>query len=181
GSYACNPAAVCLLARPAPERWMQQVATEMNLSETAFLVPEGDGQLLRWFTPGVEVALCGHATLASAHVLWETGRLKPEETARFYTKSGLLTAQHRPDGIEMDFPALPTTPCPAPPDLLEALGARAEFVGKSGTDYLVVVADEQALRGLRPDFARLATLPVRGIIVTSRAAPGAGYDFVSRF
>src|SRR5919198_4042739 len=103
--FGGNPAAVCLLPAPRGEDWMQMVAREMNLSETAFLHRENDGWRLRWFTPAVEVALCGHATLASAHVLWETGQLGPGETARFHTRSGLLTAVRTGSGIEMNFPA----------------------------------------------------------------------------
>jgi predicted PhzF superfamily epimerase YddE/YHI9 len=178
--FAGNPAAVCLLPRPAPERWMQQVAAEMNLSETAFLLAEGDGYRLRWFTPAVEVDLCGHATLASAHVLWEAGYLEPDEEVQFLTRSGLLTAEQRAAGIELDFPARPASPCPPPPGLLDALGTAAAWVGHNGMDYLVVVEDEQTVRGLRPDFARLAALPVRGVIVSSQA-DSRDCDFVSRF
>jgi PhzF family phenazine biosynthesis protein len=178
--FAGNPAAVCLLERPAPDRWMQQVAAEMNLSETAFLVPAADGHGLRWFTPAVEVDLCGHATLASAHVLWETGRLAPGDAARFHTRSGLLTAEQHGDGIEMDFPALSAEPCGDVPGLTAALGVRATFLASSGMDYLVVVEDESSVREMRPDFARLAQVKVRGVIVTSRAT-GGKYDFVSRF
>src|SRR5262249_25643139 len=112
--FAGNPAAVCLLAEPAGERWMQQLAREMNLSETAFLHPQSDGFHLRWFTPTVEVDLCGHATLASAHTLWSAGRLRPDQQARFYTRSGMLTAARKGDWIEMDFPATPPEPV-APP------------------------------------------------------------------
>jgi PhzF family phenazine biosynthesis protein len=159
---------------------MQQVAAEMNLSETAFLIPAEDGYRLRWFTPAVEVDLCGHATLASAHVLWEAGCLKPETAARFHTRSGLLTAVRHGGDIEMDFPARPAEPCPDRHGLAAALGATAKSLGQNGMDYLVEVADEQAVRSLRPDFARLAALPVRGVIVTSRSSAGP-YDFVSRF
>jgi PhzF family phenazine biosynthesis protein len=178
--FGGNPAAVCLLPQPAADRWMQQVATEMNLSETAFLVPADDGFHLRWFTPSVEVKLCGHATLASAHVLWEVGRLRPEEPARFHTRSGLLTAVRQDDGIRLDFPSLPPEPCPPPAGLADALGAAAVFTGKNGMDYLVDVGDEQVVRNLRPDMVRLAALPVRGVIVTAKGT-GDPYDFVSRF
>src|SRR5438105_9480972 len=134
--FSGNPAAVCILPAPAPqdERWMQDVAREMNLAETAFLHPENEGYRLRWFTPAVEVALCGHATLASAHVLWEEGRLPPNRQARFHTKSGLLTADRRGDWIELDFPATPPAPAPAPPGLkpdlapLERVAARGIIV-----------------------------------------------------
>ncbi|HZY90145.1 MAG TPA: PhzF family phenazine biosynthesis protein [Gemmataceae bacterium] len=178
--FAGNPAAVCLLPGPRDERWMQQVGAEMNLSETAFLCREGDGYRLRWFTPTVEVDLCGHATLAGAHALWETGLLPPEEEARFYTRSGLLTVARRGEWMEMDFPAKPPAPAPAPAGLAEALGAAPRYVGRNQFDYLVEVESEQALRALRPDVARLGTLPVRGVIVTARATT-AGFDFVSRF
>jgi PhzF family phenazine biosynthesis protein len=178
--FAGNPAAVCLLPGPRDEGWMQQVGAEMNLSETAFLFPEGDGHRLRWFTPTVEVDLCGHATLASAHALWETGLLPPEEEARFHTRSGLLTVARRDDWMEMDFPAKPPAPAPAPPGLAEALGAAPRYVGRNQFDYLVEVESEAALRALVPDIGRLAALPVRGVIVTARATT-AGFDFVSRF
>jgi predicted PhzF superfamily epimerase YddE/YHI9 len=178
--FAGNPAAVCLLTGPRDAAWMQQVAAEMNLSETSFLVPGDDGHHLRWFTPAVEVDLCGHATLAAAHALWETGRLRPEEPARFHTRSGLLTARRAGGWIEMDFPATPAEPCPPPDSLLAALGAVARSVGKNRFDYLVEVESEEALRRLGPDIAALARLPVRGVIVTARATMP-GFDFVSRF
>jgi PhzF family phenazine biosynthesis protein len=178
--FAGNPAAVCILPEPAGERWMHNVALEMNLSETAFLHRHGDGFNLRWFTPTVEVDLCGHATLASAHVLWEEGHLKVNETARFHTRSGLLTAVQRGEWIEMDFPAKREESAPAPPNLLEALGVRAKYIGKNQFDYLVEVASEDVVRELKPDFTLLGTITVRGVIVTSRAA-SSEYDFVSRF
>ncbi len=183
--YAGNPAAVCLLPAAREPAWMQAVAREMNLAETAFLVPRNaaapaEGYDLRWFTPAVEVDLCGHATLASAHVLWQAGLLPPERTARFFTKSGELTATRRGAWIELDFPATPDTPAPLPPGLEQALGAPAQYVGRSKFDYLVQLADEAAVRALRPDHRALRQLPVRGTIVTAQAA-GGPYDFVSRF
>jgi predicted PhzF superfamily epimerase YddE/YHI9 len=135
-----NPAAVCLLSSARDAAWMQKVALEMNLSETAFLVPREDGFDLRWFTPATEVALCGHATLASAHVLWEGRILPPSEQARFHTKSGVLTADKIGDWIELDFPATPETPATPPEGLLDALGVAATYVGRSRFDYLVEVA-----------------------------------------
>jgi len=169
--FSGNPAAVCILPAPAPqdERWMQDVAREMNLAETAFLHPENEGYRLRWFTPAVEVALCGHATLASAHVLWEEGRLPPNRQARFHTKSGLLTADRRGDWIELDFPATPPAPVPAPPGLAAALRVGTRWVGRSKFDYLVELDSEDAVRGLKPDLAALERVDARGIIVTSRA------------
>jgi PhzF family phenazine biosynthesis protein len=178
--FAGNPAAVCLLTREPAERWMQQVASEMNLSETAFLLPSGDGYRLRWFTPAAEVALCGHATLASAHVLWETGRLEPAQQARFHTKSGPLTVERSTSGLVMNFPARPAEACQTWQDLPDVLGVRAAFLGRNNMDCLVVVEDEAVVRSLRPDFARLGSYPVRGTIVTAPSRDPA-YDFVCRF
>lgn len=178
--FAGNPAGVCILPRAADEAWMLNVAGEMNLAETAFLVPQRDGYDLRWFTPTVEVDLCGHATLASAHVLWEDGHLKPTAQARFHTKSGLLTADRRDSWIDLDFPATPPAPADAPAGLNEALGAKPRFVGLSKFDYLVELDTETAVRNLDPDLGAIARVPARGVIVTARADQGK-YDFVSRF
>jgi len=152
----------------------------MNLSETAFLETRNDGFALRWFTPTTEVALCGHATLASAHVLWEEGHLAPAQQARFHTKSGLLTGDRAGEWIELDFPAKREESAPMPSGLAEALGATPKYVGRNQFDYLVEVDAEETVRSLAPNHAALAALPVRGVIVTSRAA-SAAYDFVSRF
>ncbi len=178
--FAGNPAAVCILSEPRDDHWMQNVAMEMNLAETAFLVRQDDGFNLRWFTPAVEVDLCGHATLASAHVLWETGHLSPDEQARFHTRSGLLLAERKGEWIEMDFPATPAHAASAPDGLLEALGVSAVYVGKNRFDYLVEVESEETVRGIRPNFSQLLEVEARGIIVTSRANTR-DYDFVSRF
>jgi PhzF family phenazine biosynthesis protein len=175
-----NPAGVCFPPDPRDEAWMQAVAKEMNLSETAFIRPEADGYGLRWFTPAVEVDLCGHATLATAHVLWESGRLELGRQARFHTRSGLLTAEQRGPEIELDFPASVTEPTTLLPWLGEALGVEPLYIGKTRFDYLVEVGSEEIVRGLRPDVSRLKALSVRGVIVTSAAA-APGYDFVSRF
>jgi predicted PhzF superfamily epimerase YddE/YHI9 len=174
--FAGNPAAVCLLDGPRPDDWMQALAAEMNLSETAFLLPRPDGWGLRWMTPRVEVDLCGHATLASAHVLWSEGRA--EARLHFHTRSGVLTAERDGATIVLDFPAVRAAPAGDDPGLAAALGARLLFLGRNGMDYLAEVADEQTLRSLTPDFARLAELPVRGVIVTASSRE---YDFVSRF
>jgi PhzF family phenazine biosynthesis protein len=186
--FCGNPAAVCLLPAARDERWMQQVAREMNLSETAFLVRRPDGFDLRWFTPLVEVDLCGHATLASAHVLWEQGELGPDETARFHTRSGLLTALRRGDWIELDFPAAPVVAAEPPAGLVEALGVEPVFAGRSARDNLIEVASEAEVQALAPDFTALRRIEARGVIVTSRASTpnpstgsGQGFDFVSRF
>ena len=175
-----NPAAVCILSRHRDDTWMQNVAREMNLSETAFLEKKEDGFNLRWFTPAVEVELCGHATLASAHALWEIGYLDPKEQARFFTKSGLLTAALTDDWIEMNFPVEPETAASAPPDLSSALGVGFTYVGKNRFDYLVEIDSEESIRRINPDFSLLATVPMRGVIVTcpSRSTE---YDFISRF
>ena len=178
--YVGNPAAVVPLTGPRDEEWMRAVAREMNLSETAFLYPEGDAYRLRWFTPAVEIELCGHATLATAHVLWETGRLAPGATARFQTLSGLLTAERNGEWIELDFPVNPASPVDPQAGLAEALGAAPTYAGKSRFDYLLELATPGEVRALAPDFSRLRTLPVRGVIVTARG-DGAPYDFVSRF
>jgi PhzF family phenazine biosynthesis protein len=175
-----NPAAVCLLPEARDEGWMQSVAAEMNLAETAFLVRQEDGYNLRWFTPKMEVALCGHATLASAHILWQTGELPLAETARFHTLSGLLTAARSGDRIVLDFPATPPTASEPPAGLLEGLGATPVYVGRSAFDYLVEVADETAVRELKPNLHVLMDVDARGIIVTGRAYDPR-YDFVSRF
>jgi len=176
-----NPAAVCFLDRERDEAWMRNVAAEMNLSETAFLLPRGDDWSLRWFTPAVEVKLCGHATLGSAHALWEEGRLGANDVAHFHTLSGVLTAARDGEWIELDFPATIEQEIAPPDGLLESLGvAHAWYVGRNEFDYLVEVDSEDEVRALQPDFARLAQLPVRGAIVTSKASAD-GVDFVSRF
>ena len=180
-----NPAAVCLLPSERDAAWMQLVAREMNLAETAFLVRRGgeDGGFgLRWFTPTVEVDLCGHATLASAHVLWEENHLPAGETARFHTRSGLLTAARRDGRIWLDFPALPEVPADAPDDLARALGAPIRYFGVNPIDSLAEVDSEETLGALRPDLVALRRLGGRGLIVTCRARAGSsGYDFASRF
>lgn len=178
--FSGNPAAVCVLRAPAVEEWMQQVAEEMNLSETAFLYPEDGGYNLRWFTPGAEVDLCGHATLASAHVLWEDGLLPRTAEARFSTRSGLLTAAYDDDWITLNFPAKPPIAAAPPDGLLEALGVDAVAIARNQFDYLVVVSDEQAVRNLQPDMSALQRISMRGVIVTA-ASIDPKYDFVSRF
>jgi len=177
--FAGNPAAVCLLPSWKEDHWLQAVACEMNLAETAFLVRQPNHFDLRWFTPTVEVDLCGHATLAAAHVLWQQSWAAGDEL-RFSTRSGILKATRRGNDIELDFPLTPEEAAEAPPGLLEALRASAKYVGKSRFDYLVEVESEAVLRGISPDFQRLGTAPARGIIVTSTSADPR-FDFVSRF
>jgi PhzF family phenazine biosynthesis protein len=184
-----NPAAVCLLDAPRDAAWMQNVAAEMNLSETAFLWPEGAAFRLRWFTPAVEVPLCGHATLASAHVLWETARVKRGEAIAFATLSGTLAAEAEGDWIRLDFPALPprAEPCASPPGLLAALGIVQASVhevprpnASDGPSWLVVLPSEAALLALRPDFRALREIAGHAVIATARGEAGER-DFVSRF
>jgi len=178
-AFTGNPAVVCLLDKARPAKWMQSVAAEMNLSETAFLVPQKTGFGLRWFTPKVEVALCGHATLASAHVLWSEGLVAKKLELRFRTKSGVLTACNRDGRIELDFPARMPTKARANKTLEKALGAKAKNIVAVADDLLVELASEAAVRNLKPDLAALAKVKVRGVIVTARGSKK--HDFISRF
>jgi len=180
-AFAGNPAGVCLLTEPPSAHWMQQVAAELGLSETAFVLRRPDGEFdLRWFAPAAEVDLCGHATLATAHSLWELGELDLSDIVRFHTKSGLLTAARRGEWIELDFPASPTERVAPPAGLLEALGLEAVFVGKTRFDFLIEVESEAAVRSAAPDLHTLKGLGVRGVIVTARSE-SSDADFVSRF
>jgi predicted PhzF superfamily epimerase YddE/YHI9 len=181
-AFAGNPAAVCLLTTPREDDWLQAVAAEMHLSETAFLRPHRDGAYrLRWFTPTHEVDLCGHATLAAAHVLWTEGLLAPDAPARFRTASGDLSAARDADWITMDFPADPPRPVDPPVSLLDGLGATDPvYTGRSDRDFVVHLSSAAAVRGLAPSLPALAALEARGVVVTA-AADGADADFVSRF
>jgi predicted PhzF superfamily epimerase YddE/YHI9 len=181
--FSGNPAAVCLLDGGASDRWRQSVARELGFSETAYLLPSAEGVFgLRWFTPTVEVDLCGHATLASAHFLWEEGLADGDAPIRFETKSGPLLARRSGMSIELDFPSEPARECPAPEGLLGALGARAAWVGRNRFDYLVLVAAEKDVRSLAPDFPALASAcgENRGVMVTA-VSDDPGFDFVSRY
>lgn len=178
--FGGNPAAVCELTQDADPNWMQSLAAEMNLSETAFIRPIGDRFNLRWFTPKFEVDLCGHATLASAHALWTEWGYDSIAPIKFHTCSGILTCVRRQSMIELDFPALPVSACQPPEGLCDALGVRPTYVGKSTFDKLVLVDSEEVLRSLRPDFHRLREIPMRGVMVTSLSSDPA-YDFVSRY
>jgi len=179
-AFGGNPAAVCVLDAPADELWMQLVAREMNLSETAFLHPEEDGWRLRWFTPVAEVDLCGHATLATAHaLLTEHGAARG--ALRFHTRSGLLTASSSSDGrITLDFPSDPPEPIEPPAGLVEALGASPVAVARGVTDYLVELDSDRAVRALAPNISALEAVEARGVIVTARNERE-GYHMVSRF
>ncbi|MCC6877238.1 MAG: PhzF family phenazine biosynthesis isomerase [Sandaracinaceae bacterium] len=179
-AFAGNPAAVCFPERGASDAWLGRVAAEMNLSETAFLWNRDDGAYdLRWLTPEVEVDLCGHATLASAHTIWESGRAARDEPIRFATRSGELVARTRGELIELDFPATKPAPSQAPDELLAALGLGQAQAYQTRFDWMLVAESETQVRRLEPDHRALRAMPVRGVIVT---APGVGeHDFVSRF
>lgn len=178
--FTGNPAGVCILREAEDEEWMLNVAGEMNVSETAFLHPQEDGFNLRWFTPQVEVDLCGHATLASAHVLWEKNYLKKDQKAIFYTKSGVLTAQKSGKWIEMDFPAQPPEPVNPPINLIQALGVDPSYTGKTRFDYFIEVDSEDIVYNMQPNFSLLAEVDTRGFIITAKSS-NLNYDFISRF
>ena len=179
--FTGNPAAVCLLEQERSAAWMQSLAAEMKHSETAYLLPISEQRWsLRWFTPAVEVDLCGHATLASAHVLWSEDLAPAGSTITFDTRSGPLRASQNDPWIELDFPAVLAETTDPPILLEEALGCNATYVGRNRMDYLIEVSSEQALRDLKPDFRLLGTIDVRGVIVTARSADSR-FDFVSRF
>lgn len=178
--FSGNPAAVCLLESAAGSAWMQAVAAEMNLSETAFVYPDGDVFGLRWFTPAVEVELCGHATLASAHALWSLDIVAPETAIRFATRSGELICNNDGDRVALDFPALPVRATPPPAGLADALGAAPSYVGQADNGNYLIVLDETGVRHLRPDFGALRATGVAGAIVTAESAD-ARFDFVSRY
>ena len=173
-----NPAGVCVLEHPMADGLMQSIAAEMNLSETAFLIKEGSAYRLRWFTPRVEVDLCGHATLASAHILWERGFLNQDSMAVFQTRSGKLTAVKHQNWIVMDFPALSPIEYDVPEALSDIMKSDIIYFGKSNFDWIVEVADEDFVKRLQPDFSQIQRLPARGLIITSRSRQ---YDFISRF
>jgi PhzF family phenazine biosynthesis protein len=181
-AFGGNPAAVCMLDGPADPRWMQGIATEINLSETAFIFEreEGDGYGLRWFTPSVEVDLCGHATLASGHVLFEEGIVKEDELIRFNTKSGLLTVARNGSWLEMDFPADYPRDADTPAELAGAIGMEPMYVAQTKFDYLVELPSEEVVRTMSPDFGLMREISTRGVIVTA-VSTETDFDFVSRF
>jgi len=178
--FAGNPAAVCLLVQAGNADWMQAVAAEMNLSETAFVRPLDDGFELRWFTPAIEVELCGHATLAAAHALWNEGVVNQSQPIRFHTKSGALTCAQDDNFIELDFPATPAQETEPPAGFLDALSVKPSFFGRTKFDKFVVVESEQVVRSLKPDFAQLGQFAMRGVVVTS-TADDPRFDFISRY
>jgi PhzF family phenazine biosynthesis protein len=178
--FSGNPAAVVPLNHWRDDIWLQNVAMEMNLSETAFFVPSGDGFELRWLTPKVEVDLCGHATLATAKIISHLGLVKDGREINFASRSGKLMARLSQDQIELDFPIKPEQPTDPPPELVESLGVVPLYIGKNNFDYLIEVESEAIVRRVSPDFKRLATVGCRGIIVTARS-DDPSFDFVSRF
>lgn len=178
--FAGNPAAVVLLDGGRSDEWMQALAEENNLSETAYVEDRGDSFGLRWFTPKVEVDLCGHATLATAHVLYERGRLARSAAARFLTRSGDLVCKAEGDFIFMDFPADSLKPMLMPPELEDVLGLRPVYTGRGREDILIEIASEDKLRALRPNLRALGQMQSRGVIVTAESK-GGEFDFVSRF
>jgi PhzF family phenazine biosynthesis protein len=183
--YRGNPAAVCWLDEPRDPAWMQAVAREMNLSETAFVSARADGFDLRWFTPTTEVDLCGHATVASAHALWQWEKLAPSAAARFLTRSGWLVAERKDGWIVVDFPLRGCEPAPPPAGLIEALRVKPVFSGTGpgpvGPNVLLELDTEAEVRAAHPDFGALARLPVRSVTITAAGDSGGEYDFVSRF
>jgi PhzF family phenazine biosynthesis protein len=179
-AFAGNPAGVCILDTQKDDKWKQNIAREMNLSETAFLAKLADGFNLQWFTPITEVELCGHATLASAHILYERVYLKRNETARFYTKSGILTAGSKEGWIELNFPAIEVEDTSPTLELIDALGIQPKYIGKAKFDYFIETESEDIVRAIKPNFSLLLRAKIRGVIVTSRSS-SKKYDFVSRF
>lgn len=182
--FTGNPAGVCLLDEAKPESWMLLVAREMNLSEIAFLIPQGTSYNLRWFTPKTEVSLCGHATLASAHVIWEEKLIANTETIAFMTKSGVLHARRDGDNIEMDFPSRQVLPVQHNHELNQALKIAPTFTGKysvpDGDLYLLEVDSDQSVKAIVPNYQQLLSSRARAVIVTSPSSDSR-YDFVSRF
>jgi PhzF family phenazine biosynthesis protein len=185
--FTGNPAAVCLMDEPAPDEWLQNVAMEMNLSETAFVwkdLTSENGFKIRWMTPLVEVDLCGHATLAACHALWQTGMLSESKEAVFQSRSGELRGRKAHETIWLDFPAAPQTPTDAPEGMIEALGVDPIHVGRNDWDFLVVVESESEVLNAKPDFTKLAMVDSRGVILTAKSDPNlrstSEYDFVSR-
>lgn len=178
--FGGNPAAICWLENEVNPQWMQAVAAEMNLSETAFVRQLPEGLELRWFTPKVEVDLCGHATLATAHALWSSDLVPQDTPLSFHTRSGVLTCTQSGDFIDLDFPATPAVPIEIPSELVEALGAKPKYLGKSRFDYLAVFESEKIVRSLQPDFRKLEQIPIRGVIVTA-LSDDPSFEFVDRF
>lgn len=184
--FGGNPAGVCFLETPRPDDWLQAVAAEINHTATAFVIPGNDGSEgdydLRWFTATTELTLCGHGTIAAAHLLWETGRVPLNQSIRFHTqKGGILQSSRNGENMMIDLPATPANPIPVPAGLIEALnGAKVLFTGQNQMDYLVELENEAAVRNLQPDMALIKKLPVRGVVVTAQATTP-GLDFVSRF
>ncbi len=178
--FAGNPAAVVQLEAWPEDSWLQNVAMEMNLAETAYFVPTATGYDLRWFTPKIEVDLCGHATLASAKALVHLGRLADSSEVAFSTRSGVLRAIRKDDQFQLDFPIIAEEKTEPPPGLIESLNVQPRYIGRNKFDYVVEVESESVVRGLGPDFKQLAAVKCRGVIVTAQS-DSRNVDFVSRF
>jgi len=166
-AFKGNPAGVFISLKPRSETWMRHMAREMNLSETAFVHPQQGGFHLQWFTPQVEIDLCGHATLATAHILWQTGQVEQGETIRFFTRSGWVAASPRDNLIELDFPSAPLVETDISEEIITAVGARPDFTGISGEKWLFEYADESIIRALKPDFTALKQRKGRALAVTA--------------
>jgi len=179
--FSGNPAAVCILQEMIPESLMQKIAFEMNLSETAFVLKQDDEYSLRWFTPKAEVDLCGHATLASAHIMWQKGITDLDKPINFHTRSGLLSAEYYKGEIGLNFPAIDQKQIDYPKELVDSIGgAMPRYVGMTKWNYLIELEDENAVRRVVPKFDVMLALPGWGTIITAKAFMD-GYDFVSRF
>ena len=177
--YTGNPAGVCLLQEPLDEATMFKIAAEINLSETAFLYKKGELYSLRWFTPTVEVDLCGHATLSAAHILFETGEFPKDQVIRFETKSGILTASYKNNLIELDFPQLHVTACESNSLLEKAFGIKPLYIGKNHQRYLIEIENIKELTQIKPDFQLLQQSDLGCFMITVKSNDQ--YDFHSRF
>ena len=180
GPASGNPAAVCVLEKELPDEVKQKIAFDAGCSDTAFLTEGENGFALRWFTPTTEVDLCGHATLASAHVLWELGRVPTREEIRFSTKSGILTAANKGGLVEMDFPCREPREIEAPESLSAALSQKPLYVGRNESDHIALYESEEIVRNAAPKMRHVKELGSRGLIITA-VSGSARYDFVSRF
>lgn len=178
--FSGNPAAIFLLEKEISDELKQKIANEINLSETAFVLQQDQNFILRWFTPTKEAGLCGHATLAAAHMLWETGVLNKDEEAVFETRSGILKARKNNDLVEMDFPVEAPFEVECPEGLLKAIDAKPIFVGKNRIDYLAVYESDEFIKKVNPDYGYLKKLDCRGLIISAKSTSDK-YDFVSRF
>jgi PhzF family phenazine biosynthesis protein len=177
--FTGNPAGVCLLGEPISDELMQKIAAQTNLSETAFLLGGVDHFLLRWFTPTIEIALCGHATLATAQILWESGILAPATSAQFQTKSGLIRVDKKDDWLAMTFPVFTCKSASIPPELIDVLKINPVYSGEVFDRYLFELSSEKEITDLNPDFAKLKYF--KKVLLTSKSNAGSAFDFISRY